>query len=97
MSVLIAGYQCQLTFLKIFVLECVFYLLFVCLFLCFIYCLCVCLCVSSFVCVCLCVLSFVCVGADEPYPNAQVLVLMVHETLAEDLFTPSKCVSTIVR
>merc|ERR1711936_1290774 len=25
-----------------------------------------------------------------------VLVLMVHETLAEDLFTPSKCVSTIV-
>merc|ERR1712210_286144 len=33
-------------------------------------------------------------GAFGALPT--VLVLMVHETLAEDLFTPSKCVSTIV-
>merc|ERR1711953_811576 len=33
-------------------------------------------------------------GAFGALPT--VLVLIVHETLAEDLFTPSKCVSTIV-
>merc|ERR1712037_761259 len=33
-------------------------------------------------------------GAFGALPT--VMVLMVHETLAEDLFTPSKCVSTIV-
>lgn len=44
------------------------------------------------------ILLHVCVlSSHQPDMDAQVLVVLAHAALAEDFFTPSKCVSTIVR
>ena len=65
--------------------------------------LCVCwnVCVFPFVYVCfifcLCVFYLLFVCLDQPDTDAQVVGLMGHAALGEDFFTPSKCVSTIVR